>query len=30
MGNNEIGLLLAGSSKFPSFGTGVTSAIFLA
>ena len=28
MGNNEIGLLLAGSSEFPSLGTGITSAIF--
>ena len=28
MGNYEIGLLLAGSSEFPSLGTGVTSAIF--
>ena len=28
MGNNEIGLLLAGSSEFPSLGTGTTSAIF--
>ena len=28
MGNYEIGLLLAGSSKFPSSGTGITSAIF--
>ena len=27
MGNNEIGLLLAGSSEFPSLGTGITSAI---
>ena len=26
MGNNEIGLLLAGSSGFPSLGTGITSA----
>jgi len=28
MGNNEIGLLLAGSFEFPSFGTGITSGIF--
>ena len=28
MGNNEIGLLLAGSSEFPFLGTGITSAIF--
>ena len=28
MGNYEIGLLWAGSSKFPSSGTGITSAIF--
>ena len=28
MGNNEIGLLLAGSSEFPSLGTSITSAIF--
>ena len=27
-GNNEIGLLLAASSEFPSLGTGITSAIF--
>ena len=27
MGNNEIGLLLAGSFEFPSLGTGITSAI---
>ena len=28
MGNNEIGLLLAGSFEFPSLVTGITSAIF--
>ena len=28
MGNNEIGLLLAGSSEFPSLGTDITSATF--
>ena len=30
MGNNEIGLLLAGSSEFPSLGTGNTLGIFYA
>ena len=30
MGNNDIGLLLAGSSELPSLGTGITSAIFYA
>ena len=30
MGNNEIGLLLAGSSEVPSLGTDITSAIFYA
>ena len=29
-GNNEIGLLLAGSSEFPSLGTGNTLGIFYA
>lgn len=28
MGNSQIGLLLAGSSGFPSLGIGITSAIF--
>ena len=28
MGNNDIGLLLAGSSEFPSLGTDITSATF--
>ena len=30
MGNNDIGLLLAGTSELPSLGTGITSAIFYA
>lgn len=28
MGNNDIDLMLAGSSEFPSLGTGITSTIF--